>query len=174
MNTIRYTGSRVKRVEDPRLLRGQGRYVDDIVLPRMLHAAFVRSPHPHAAVQRIDAVTARDTAGAIALFGPADLAIADLAPRVSGGGFTPTAWPALAREPRFCGEAVAEVVERIGVDYDVRPACTTLDEALRADAVLFRRTQRRGDVEGAFDHAHLVVRETFSHGRLTALPLEPR
>ena len=175
----------MKRVEDPRLLRGQGRYVDDIVLPRMLHAAFVRSPHPHAAVQRIDAVTARDITGAIAVFGPADLAIADLAPRVSGGGFTPTAWPALAREPRFCGEAVAvvvatsacaaaDVVERIGVDYDVRPACTTLDEALRADAVLFRRTQRRGDVEGAFDHAHLVVRETFSHGRLTALPLEPR
>src|SRR5919197_4824842 len=105
MNPIRYTGARVKRVEDPRLLRGHGRYVDDIVLPRMLHAAFVRSPHPHAAVRRIDAVAARETAGAVAVFGAAELDIAALAPRVSGGGFTPTAWPALAREPRFCGEA---------------------------------------------------------------------
>src|SRR6059058_780574 len=185
MNTIRYTGSRVKRVEDPRLLRGQGRYVDDIVLPRMLHAAFVRSPHPHAAVQRIDAVTARDTAGAIAVFGPADLAIADLAPRVSGGGFTPTAWPALAREPRFCGEAVAMVaatsayaaadgVERVDVDYDVRPACVTLEQAWRDDAVLFRRSHRRGDVEAAFAGAAVVLSETFTHGRLTASPLEPR
>src|SRR5919197_6118425 len=185
MNPIRYTGARVKRLEDPRLLRGEGRYFDDIVLPRMLHAAFVRSPHAHAAVRRVDAARARAVAGAVAVFGPAELDIAALAPRVSGGGFTPTAWPALAREPRFCGEAVAVVVatsayaaadiaERVRVDYDVRPACTTLDHALRADAVLFRRTNRRGDVEGAFDRAHVVVRETFSHGRLTALPLEPR
>ena len=184
-NPIRYTGARVKRLEDPRLLRGQGRYVDDIVLPRMLHAAFVRSPHAHAAVRRIDAARARDVTGAVAVFGPADLDAAALAPRVSGGGFTPTAWPALAREPRFCGEAVAVVVatsayaaadaaERVRVEYDARPACVTLDDALRAEAVLFRRAQRRGDVEAAFGRARVVIRETFSHGRLTAAPLEPR
>jgi carbon-monoxide dehydrogenase large subunit len=151
----------------------------------MLHAAFVRSPHAHARVRRVDAERARGTADAVAVFGPADLDIAALAPRVSGGGFTPTAWPALAHEPRFCGEAVAvvaatsaysaaDLAERVAIEYDVQPARTTLDDALRADAVLFRRAQRRGDVETAFAGAHVVVSASFTHGRLTALPLEPR
>jgi len=159
--------------------------VDDLVLPRMLHAAFVRSPHAHAVVRRIDAARAREVEGVVAVLGPADLDAAPLSPRLSGGGFTPTAWPALAREPRFCGEAVAvlaatsayaaaDAVERVAVDYDVRPACVTLEQALRADAVLFRRAHRRGDVEAAFAGASVVLRETFSHGRLTASPLEPR
>jgi carbon-monoxide dehydrogenase large subunit len=151
----------------------------------MLHAAFVRSPHAHAVVRRIDTARACQVDGAVAVLGPDDLGVADLAPRVSGGGFTPTAWPALAREPRFCGEAVAVVVaasayaaadaaERVRVDYDVRPACTTLEQALRDGAVLFRRAHRRGDVDAAFTGAPVVVREVFSHGRVAASPLEPR
>src|SRR5262249_36234760 len=182
---IRYTGARVKRIEDPRLLRGQGRFIDDIALPRMLHAAFVRSPHAHAAVRRIDGTHAREIDGVAAVLGADDLEAAALAPRVSGGGFTPTAWPALAREPRFCGEAVAVVaatsayvaadaVERVRVDYDTQPACVTLEQAVRDDAVLFRRAHRRGDVEAVFASAPVVVRETCTHGRLTAAPLEPR
>jgi len=161
--------------------------VDDIVLPRMLHAAFVRSPHAHAVVRRIDAARAgeRELDGVVAVLGPDDLGAAALSPRLSGGGFTSTAWPALAREPRFCGEAVAVVaatsayaaadaVERVEVDYDVKPACVTLEQAWRDDAVLFRRTHRRGDVEAAFAGAAVVLSEAFTHGRLTASPLEPR
>jgi aerobic carbon-monoxide dehydrogenase large subunit len=151
----------------------------------MLHAAFVRSPHAHAAVLRIDAVGAREVEGAIAVLGAAELDPGALAPRVSGGGFTPTAWPALAREPRFCGEAVAVVaatspyaavdaVERVRVDYDARTACVSIEQALRDEAVLFRRVHRRGDVEGVLAAAPVVVRETCTHGRLTAAPLEPR
>ena len=49
------TGARVKRVEDPRLLRGSGRYVADLALPGMLSVAFVRSAHAHAEVREIDA-----------------------------------------------------------------------------------------------------------------------
>src|SRR5262249_58602191 len=90
---IRYTGARVKRVEDPRLLRGQGRFVDDIVLPRMLHAAFVRSPHAHAAVLRIDAARAHKVDGAVAVLGAAELGAGALPPRASRGRVTPTAWP---------------------------------------------------------------------------------
>src|SRR5262249_19045453 len=134
---IRYTGARVKRIEDPRLLRGRGRFIDDIVLPRMLHAAFVRSPHAHAAVRHIDAAHARRVEGVVAVLAAADLEASALAPRVSGGGFSPTAWPALALEPLFCGEAVAVVaatspyaaadaIERVGVDYDARPACVSV------------------------------------------------
>jgi carbon-monoxide dehydrogenase large subunit len=167
------------------LLRGQGRFVDDIVLPRMLHAAFVRSPHAHAAVLRIDAARARAVEGAVAVLGAAELGAGALVPRASGGGFTPTTWPALAREPHFCGEAVAVVaasspyaaadaVEHVHVDYDPRAACVSLEQALRDEAVLFRRVFRRGDVEGVFATAPVVVRETCTHGRLTAAPLEPR
>ena len=151
----------------------------------MLHAAFVRSPHAHAAVLRIDAAGVREVEGAIAVLGAAELDPGALAPRVSGGGFTPTAWPALAREPRFCGEAVAVVaatspyaavdaVERVRVDYDARTACVSIEQALRDEAVLFRRVRRRGDVEGVLAAAPVVVRETCTHGRLTAAPLEPR
>ena len=52
----RVLGARVKRLEDPALLAGQGRYLDDIGLPGMLHAAFVRSPHAHARVTDVDAL----------------------------------------------------------------------------------------------------------------------
>jgi carbon-monoxide dehydrogenase large subunit len=159
--------------------------VDDLVLPRMLHAAFVRSPHAHAAVRRLHVGAARSVDGVVAVLGPADLGAGALAPRLAGEGFTPTAWPALAREPRFCGEAVAVVaatsayaaadgVERVVVDYDVRPARASLEAALREGAVLFRRTHRRGDVEAAFAGAAVVLRETFAHARVTASPLEPR
>jgi CO/xanthine dehydrogenase Mo-binding subunit len=151
----------------------------------MLHAAFVRSPHAHAAVVRIDASDAREVEGAVAVLGAAEVGAGALMPRVSGGGFTPTAWPALAREPRFCGEAVAVVAapspyaaadaaERVGVDYETRTACVSLEQALREESVLFRRTHRRGDVDGVFAAAPVVVRETWTHGRLTAAPLEPR
>ena len=54
----RYTGASIKRSEDPRILTGTGRYIDDIKLPRMLHAAFVRSPMAHARVLSVDASAA--------------------------------------------------------------------------------------------------------------------
>src|SRR5439155_434903 len=79
--------------------------------------------------------------GVVAVASAADIGAAPLAPRMVGDGFTPTAWPALAAEPRFCGEAVAVVVAttayaaadgaaRVTVDYDVRPARLGIDAAL--------------------------------------------
>ena len=111
----------------------------------MLHAAFVRSPHAHAVVRRLDPKAAQAVDGVVAVVGPADLRAQPLAPQLAGDGFRPTAWPALASEPRFCGEAVAAVVaasayaaadgaERVGVAYDVRPARVSLKQALRDDA----------------------------------------
>ena len=55
---LRYTGMRIKRLEDPRLLTGRGRYLDDLGLPRMLFASFVRSPYAHARIVRIDGAAA--------------------------------------------------------------------------------------------------------------------
>src|SRR5262245_28361441 len=186
--TIRYTGARVKRLEDPRLLRGRGRYLDDVVLPRLLAVAFVRSPHAHARVRAIDAAAAGAAEGVVAVVSGAELreTAGPLAPRLTGGGFTPTAWPPMADgEVRFAGEAVAAVVattpylaadarELVRVDYEPRPAVAGVDDALAGGHVLFRREGRRGDVAGAFAAAAVVLRERFTHGRLAAAPMEPR
>src|SRR5579864_5380163 len=68
----RYAGTRVKRLEDPRLLTGRGTYVDDISLPGMLHAYFTRSPFPRAAVRGIDVSAALAVPGVRAVFTAAD------------------------------------------------------------------------------------------------------
>src|SRR5262245_7137406 len=64
----RFVGNRVQRVEDPRLLTGRGKYVDDVSLPGMLHATFVRSPLPHAAIRGIDVEAARRHPGVVAVY----------------------------------------------------------------------------------------------------------
>ena len=69
----RYFGASVLRKEDPRYLRGEGRYVDDMTLPGMLHAAFVRSPHAHARISAIDTRAARAVPGVTHVFTFADL-----------------------------------------------------------------------------------------------------
>ena len=69
----RYTGASIKRSEDPRILTGTGRYVDDIKLPGMLHAAFVRSPMAHARVLSVDVSAARALPGVVAVLTGADL-----------------------------------------------------------------------------------------------------
>jgi CO/xanthine dehydrogenase Mo-binding subunit len=69
----RYAGSRVHRVEDPRLLTGRGSFVDDIQLPGMLHACFVRSPFPRARILNVDTSGAAALAGVQAVFVAADL-----------------------------------------------------------------------------------------------------
>ena len=69
----KYFGASVRRKEDPRFLRGEGRYVDDIKLPRLLHAAFVRSPHAHAKVAAVRTEAARRLPGVAHVFAFADL-----------------------------------------------------------------------------------------------------
>ncbi len=185
---LRYTGARVKRLEDPRLLTGRGRYLDDLGLPRMLVASFVRSPHAHARIVRIDAAAARAQPGVAAVVTADDLRAVTrpLSPRFEGPGYTPTAWPALADGVvGFCGEAVAAVVaadpytaadarELVAVEWEPRTAVATIDRALEANRILFQRRHRQGDVDGAFARAAVVLRETFEHGRCAPSPLEPR
>lgn len=185
---IRFTGARVKRVEDPRLLRGRGRYVDDLARPRMLWVAFVRSPHALAEIRGIEAAAARAVPGVAAVITAAELrdVVRPLEPRLLGGGFTPTAWPPLADgRVSFAGEAVAAVVaespyaaadgrERVVVDWAPSRPATSVDAALAAGQILFRRDGCQGDVEGGFARAAVVVRETFTHGRCAPSPLEPR
>src|SRR5712664_3245124 len=69
----RVLGLPLKRIEDPRLVTGNGRYLDSVRLPRMVHAVFVRSPYPHARITGIDASSARGTPGFVAFFSGPDL-----------------------------------------------------------------------------------------------------
>jgi carbon-monoxide dehydrogenase large subunit len=191
-------GARVKRLEDPRLLTGQGRYLDDIHLPGLLHAAFARSPHAHARLSGVDASAVLEVPGVVAVLTGRDLAgqVQSLSPRLEGGGFAATAWPALAdSRVRFVGEPVALVAarspyaavdgcERVAASYDPLPALTDVDTALASGApllhetapgnVLVRQRFSQGDVDGAFAGATVRIRERFGHGRCSAVPLEPR
>ena len=103
-------GARVPRREDPRLLTGQGSYVDDHRPARMLYAAFLRAPHPHARIARIDAGAARAEQGVTAVLTGEEIA-RDTKPvravsRMSG--YKATSFPPLAQgKVRYTGEAVA-------------------------------------------------------------------
>jgi carbon-monoxide dehydrogenase large subunit len=186
---IRYTGQRLKRVEDPRLLRGRGRFIADVALPGSLTVAFVRSPYAHARVLGVDTAAAAAMPGVVRVVTASDLAAAHvkaLSPSLDGDGFVSTSWPALAGETvRFCGEAVAAVLadgascaedacEAVSVEYEPRPAVVSLAEALASRHVLFRRAHRHGDVDGAFARAAVVVSERFTHARCAPSPIEPR
>ncbi len=143
-----------RRVEDARLLKGAGRYLDDFVLPRQTYAAFVRSPHGHADIRSIDTTAAAAMQGVFGVFTGDDLAKAGIgnvpcmAPLKNRDGSTVKTpdRPALARgRVRFAGEAVVLVVadtlenardaaEAVAIDYAPLPAAGNLRAAIQADA----------------------------------------
>ncbi len=192
-------GSRVgavKRKEDPRLLRGAGRYLHDLVVPGMLHLAFVRSTHAHATITRIDAAQARRLPGVEAVFLAGDLTAAPIVANLMSDGYRSSRWPALARERvRFVGEPVAAIVasdrytaedaaELVEVQYTPLPVVASVEVACRPDAPLvhdeipgnrfFHRTHAQGDADQILAEAPVVVRGTFRHQRLAGIPIEGR
>src|ERR687887_1944959 len=88
------------RREDPRLLSGRGRFVDDIELPGMLHAQFVRSTVAHATITAVDLSEVREVPGVVAAFTAADLELGDITAQLGHplSEFVPTAMPVLARD----------------------------------------------------------------------------
>ena len=195
-----YTGQSVRRFEDPRLLTGQGSYVDDIKLPGLLHAAVLRSLHAHANVRSIDASGASRLPGVVAVFTAAD--IQDLAveipTRTNTGAdeFNPPRHPILASDKVcYVGQAVAVVIaedpysaadalEQILVDYETLPAVIDPDQATEEAAIVvhsdlgsnvsLRTLNAGGDLNAAFSQAKHVVRQTYQVQRLAPAPLEPR
>src|SRR5437868_9479044 len=147
-------GQSVRRIEDPRLLQGFGRYADDVSLPHQAYAVVVRSPHAHAAIRSIDPSAARAAAGVLAVFTGADLAadgIGDLPTdksrkRRDGSPAFATPRPALVRDRvRHVGDPVALVVaqtieqavdaaELVAIDYAPLPAVAATADAMRAGA----------------------------------------
>ncbi len=144
----RWVGASVPRREDPRLLAGRGRFVDDIHLPGMLHAGFVRATVAHAEVTSVDLSATREVAGVVAAYDAADLGLGDIVALLDRPPqeFTPTTMPVLARGTvRFVGEPVALVVARdpyavedgieaAVVEYDARPAVVSEETALAPGA----------------------------------------
>lgn len=191
-------GQRIRRVEDPRLLTGAGRFADDIVLPRTAHVAFRRSDHPHARIAAIDATAARDMPGVIGIFTAADIE-GDLRPaiptsRMKGYYATPI-WPLARGKVRYVGEPVVAVVadsryiaedalDRVHIDYDPLPFAIRAEDAAADSAPLLHdeagtnaivvRSFGRGDVEAAFAQAALHVGATFRLRRKTPVAMENR
>ena len=112
-------GQPVTRFEDPRLLRGQGHFINDVNLPGQAHAVILRSPHAHARIVRIDAAAALASAGVLAVFTEADLAADGLGTmrvnlqrkRPDGSPLFYSPHPGLARgHVRYVGDPVAMIV----------------------------------------------------------------
>ncbi|MGH2537967.1 MAG: molybdopterin cofactor-binding domain-containing protein, partial [Candidatus Promineifilaceae bacterium] len=199
----RYLGQRIKRREDPRLLTGRALFVDDVHLPGMLHAAFVRSPHAHARLKAIDASAAAALDGVIAVYTAADLGaywqpgpLLVLPPPVAGALFNERTQPPLAKDKvRFVGEPVAMVVaesrylaedaaELVWVEYEPLMAVVELEAALAEGAALVHDDladnraaqvhQRKGDYAVALAQADKVIRRRFAYDRGTAAAIENR
>ncbi len=147
-------GQPVPRFEDARLLRGQGKFLDDIDLPNQLHAVFLRSPHAHARIRNIDTGAAAEAPGVVAVYTGADYDADKLGspkatmPRKKVDGspmFAPQRPVLVTDRARYVGDAVAMVVattlnrakdaaELIEVDYEPLPAVTSVAEAAKPDA----------------------------------------
>jgi carbon-monoxide dehydrogenase large subunit len=194
----RYVGTSVNRVEDTRLVTGRGTFVDDVSLPGMLHACFVRSPFARAAIGAIDSSAALAAPGVHAVF-----TAADLNPHVKaqwhtsiGEASPETPRPPLAEgEARFAGDPVALVVARsralaedaaelVEVDYEPLPAVIDYTIAERADELVHQAhgsnvvTELNGLPRSALDEvlstaAH-VVTETIHQQAYVQVPMETR
>ena len=191
-------GARIKRREDPSLIRGLGQYVDDVKLPGMLHVAILRSPHAHAKIKSIDTHAARQQSGVIAVFTGADL-------RDQIGTLPTTADNPTLRIPKhyvlavdkvcYVGEAMAAVVaedryrardalDLIQVEYEPLPVVTDPEKALSpgspiihsewSDNIAFRWEHKQGDVQAAFKQAHKIVKQRLVHQRLAPIAIETR
>lgn len=194
-----YIGRSVPRPNAPKLVQGRATYTDDVVLPRMLHAAFLRSPHAHARIVSIDAGAAREVPGVVRVFTGADLAevcdpwVATL-DHLKGMKSAPQ-HPLPLDRATWQGEALVAVVAdtraaaedgvaALQVVFEPLPAQTDMETALEpgtvvihpelGDNLVFTRTAETGDVAAAFATAHKVVEARFVTGRHTGVTLEPR
>lgn len=191
-------GRPVRRVEDPRLLTGQGRYVDDRTPPRTLHLALRRSDQPHARIRSIDTRAAAAMPGVAGVYTWTDLE-GLIQPATSTSkmpSYQPTPIHPLAKDVvRFVGEAIVAVLaesrylaedaaEQVVLDLEplpiethprraAEPSAPRLHESLESN-VIVSRAFVRGEVDEAFERAALRVQADFRFHRKSPLALEPR
>jgi aerobic carbon-monoxide dehydrogenase large subunit len=198
MPVSKLVGARVKRREDPRLIRGLGQYVDDVNLPNTLHVAILRSPCAHAKIKNLDAEAARQLRGVIAVVTGSEIKDQVGTLPVSGGNETlrvPKHYVLAVDKVCYVGEGVAAVVaedrytardalDLIQVEYEPLPVVIDPEKALAPggpvihsewpDNVAFRSEQKQGNLTKAFKEADKVVRQRLVHQRLAPIAVEPR
>jgi carbon-monoxide dehydrogenase large subunit len=197
-------GASVKRKEDPRLITGSSIYVTDVVLPGMLWAAFVRSPHAHAKIKKIDASAALKVPGVRHVFTGNDIqklakALPPASASAEGGASTGAPgrqhWALSTEIVRHVGEAVAVViadsdyaahdgVEAVAVDWEPLPAVTDIWKALEKGAPQLHKDApgniehqtpiKSGDPDAVFAKAKRVVKQRIVSQRLCGVSMEPR
>ena len=192
-----YVSRPLKRFEDPRLVTGQGSFVDDLRLPGMLHAVVLRSPHAHARILSLDAAPARALPGVAAVLTASNIAgaVRDIPPRSTREleGMQVPEHPVLARDKVcYVGQPVAIVVaqdryiakdalELLRVAYEplpplIDPVAAAQDSAAPLHAefgtnMAMRVRVGRGDLQAAFAQADCIVRERYDVPRLAPAPM---
>jgi len=197
-------GTPVRRNEDPRLLRGEALFVDDVELAGMLHVAFVRSDFAHGRVRGVDVSAALDAPGVLGAYVAADLGdlwrpgplLVPPPPNIERLEFHERTQVPLARDKvRYAGEPLAAVVAtsryaaedgagRVVADIDTLPAVVDLATALADDAprvhddldsnLMAHVIQEKGDYAAVRDDAHLLLRRRLHYDRGTAAAMENR
>jgi aerobic carbon-monoxide dehydrogenase large subunit len=200
----RYVGQSVKRLEDPRLLSGHGRYIDDVRLPGMLHVAFVRSNVARGIITRLDTTAAKAHPGVHAVYTAEDINPrvqmfwhSMLGPPPEMGGVTkyPPTRPLADGDVRFVGDPIAIVIaddryiaedaaDLVEVDIDVLTPILSIEDAV-SDRNLVHREFTSNIIESMpmpevpqvdemFAAAAHVVSRRFKQCRASNVPMEPR
>jgi 2-furoyl-CoA dehydrogenase large subunit len=188
-----WIGRGVERKEDPALLCGEGRFIDDLSpFPNLHHAAILRSPHAHARITRTDAAAALAVPGVVTVVTGPDVA-RHLRPFSVGIEADVRFYPCAIEKVRYVGEPVAVVVARdrylaedalelVQVEYEPLEPVVEIDDALRDDStplhenlgtnVVHRRSFRYGNVQGAFASADTIVEATLRFPKYASTPIE--
>ena len=193
-----FFGRAMKRVEDPRLIKGIATYVDDLKLPGLLHCMMLRSPYAHARINSIKTDAAKAAPGVVAVLTGADVN--------AKCGLVPCSTPMPEmKAPKhtvlagdrvyFVGHPVAVVVavdryaardalDLIDVDYDPLAVVTNPEKALEKDSplthpefgtnVAYTWSFKNGDLDAAFKQADRIIKQRMVHQRLTPMAIEPR
>ena len=197
--TAEHIGKRMLRREDEALLRGNGRFIDDLPEPQdVLHLGFVMSPHPHALIKSIDVSQALKLPGVIAVYTGEDLArwTKPIHTEIYFPGYLAADREALARtKVRFVGEQVAVVVaedryivedavELVQVEYEVLPSVVDVEEAKQPGApqvhdhipnnIIFKGEFATPNFDREHTAGKHTLSERFRTGRVAGVPMEPR
>jgi carbon-monoxide dehydrogenase large subunit len=194
-----HVGRAMRRKEDPRLITGKGRYIDDISLPGTLWAAFVRSPEAHAKIVSIDASAAKQRPGVHAVFTGEDLT--DLAGPLPCAWVPPGVevenpehWPLAKGTVNHVGDPVAVVLgddryavvdatEDVIVEYESLPAITDPEAAIAGGPFVHEQLGTNqvhewslsgGDLNAGFAEADVIVERRVVNHRIAGAPIEPR
>ena len=194
----RWVGQSVKRREDPRLLTGHGRYVDDVTMPRLLHAHFVRSPIARGTLSDVDVAAAREVPCVVAVLTAAEVnpqALSFWATMLGPDAGGPPGRVLAEGDVRYVGEPIALVVaesraiaedaaELVEFDVEPAPAVVTIDQALAPGELVHPETGTnvageipavaQPELDALFDSAAHVLSERFDQHRYLCVPMEPR